>query len=234
MRKYCILLVDDEPNILSALQRMLLDDNRYEVITAGSGLEALEKTAQAKVDLAISDHRMPGMTGVDLLTQIRQRNPDSIRILLSGYTDIDALIGAINEGEVYRFVTKPWNNDDLKRLIDQALEQQGILKTVGSLVDNLRQALQKNGAVEIDSYRDGKNLCVKIHAEDQVVSEHTVSQLLNIFLEASLLKSGGEMSLFGLQFIGGVVTKHKGRIDLTVDMGKGVEITIQLPIAEGS
>ena len=101
--KYTILLVDDEEYILRVLQRVLGEEKRFEMITATSGQEALEKIRQNSIDLVISDQRMPGMTGIELLTQIKQMYPDSVRIILSGFTDIDALIGAINEGEVCRF-----------------------------------------------------------------------------------------------------------------------------------
>lgn len=117
---YKILIVDDEPANLRALERLFRE--QYEVLTAGSGAEALEVLGQHDVALLITDQRMPGMTGIELLKNTVPLRPRMVRMILTGYTDVQALVEAINCGEVYRYVTKPWSNEDLRLTVRRALE----------------------------------------------------------------------------------------------------------------
>jgi DNA-binding NtrC family response regulator len=115
-----ILIVDDEGANLRALERLFRPD--HSVLTAQSGHEALTLLEQHDVALLITDQRMPGMTGIELLQQTVPLRPHMVRILLTGYTDISTLIEAVNCGHVYKYVTKPWNNDDLCATVTRALE----------------------------------------------------------------------------------------------------------------
>lgn len=115
-----VLLVDDEENILRSLQRILRREP-WELTTASSGEEALAAMAEHKYDLVISDARMPGMDGPTLLAEIRRKYPWCIRILLTGYADITSTIKAINDGQIYRYISKPWDDDELRLTIRQAL-----------------------------------------------------------------------------------------------------------------
>lgn len=115
-----LLLVDDEENILNSLRRVLRSEP-YKLLTAGSGEAALKQLEAAHVDLVISDARMPGMDGATLLAKVQQRWPHSLRILLTGYADLTTTIKAINEGQIYRYISKPWDDDDLRLIIRQAL-----------------------------------------------------------------------------------------------------------------
>lgn len=117
-----LLLVDDEANILSSLRRLFRPQG-YRVLTAESGDEALELLAAEPVDLILSDMRMPGMTGAQLLATACERWPDTVRILLTGYADMSSTIEAINRGQIYRYVSKPWEDDELKLLVRDALER---------------------------------------------------------------------------------------------------------------
>ena len=117
---YKILIVDDEPANLRLLERLFRRD--YSVLTALSGQEALRLLGQHDVALLVTDQRMPGMTGTELLKQIADTRPHMVRMILTGYTDVGALVEAINCGQVYRYVTKPWDNDDLRLTIARALE----------------------------------------------------------------------------------------------------------------
>lgn len=117
-----ILCVDDERNVLRALERIFLDDD-YEILTAGSGQEGLEiLETEPDIQVVISDYRMPGMNGVDFLREVYSRHPDTIRIVLSGYADTASVVAAINEGQIYKFVPKPWNDDELRMTIAKAIE----------------------------------------------------------------------------------------------------------------
>jgi response regulator RpfG family c-di-GMP phosphodiesterase len=119
---WTILCVDDEPNILSSLRRALRNP-QYRVLTAPGGHEAIAIMEAAPADLVISDMRMPGMDGAQLLGQIRRRWPRTMRILLTGYADVDSTIAAINEGQIYRYVNKPWDDGELQVTVAQALER---------------------------------------------------------------------------------------------------------------
>jgi response regulator RpfG family c-di-GMP phosphodiesterase len=119
---WTILCVDDEPNILSSLRRALRNP-QYRVLTAPGGHEAIAIMEAAPADLVISDMRMPGMDGAQLLGQIRRRWPRTMRILLTGYADVNSTIAAINEGQIYRYVNKPWDDGELQVTVAQALER---------------------------------------------------------------------------------------------------------------
>lgn len=117
-----LLFVDDEPSILSALRR-LCRPLGYRVLLAESGPAALELLAQEPVDLIISDMRMPGMDGAQLLEAVRQRWPEVVRLLLTGYADIGSTIAAINQGEIHRYIAKPWDDQELLLAIREGLER---------------------------------------------------------------------------------------------------------------
>jgi len=117
-----VLFVDDEENIIKALRRMFMDEE-FEVLTAASGAEGLELIRDNEnIGLIVSDQRMPGMDGVDFLAEARKLVPDAIRIILTGYADINAAMGAINRGGAFRYLTKPWQDDDLVQNIREAVE----------------------------------------------------------------------------------------------------------------
>lgn len=115
-----LLLVDDEENILNSLRRILRHEP-YQILTASDGDQALQQLSQQPIDLVISDSRMPGMDGATLLARVHQRWPDCLRILLTGHTDIATTIKAINQGQIYRYISKPWDDDELRLVIRQAL-----------------------------------------------------------------------------------------------------------------
>jgi two-component system NtrC family sensor kinase len=133
-----ILLVDDEPNIIRALRRLFFDED-YQVHSAPSGEEALELLRSNEVDLIIADYRMSGMNGIEFFRHARQIQSDAVRIILSGYAELHALTEAINEGNIYRFIFKPWNDDELKNTIQLALEQQRLMLENRSLGLELRR-----------------------------------------------------------------------------------------------
>lgn len=135
-----ILCVDDEKNVLRALERLFMDEE-YEILTAANGEDALTVLAEEPgVQLVISDYRMPGMDGVDFLKQVNERWPATIRIVLSGFADTASVVGAINEGQIYKFIPKPWNDDELKVTIAKALEVYFLRQKNERLSDELMEA----------------------------------------------------------------------------------------------
>lgn len=117
-----LLIVDDEPNIRSALTRLLRREG-FQILSAGSPREAFEHLAKQPVQVILSDQRMPDMSGAEFLARVRQLYPESIRIILTGHTDIDLITGAINRGAIYKFLTKPWDDDQLREEIREAFRR---------------------------------------------------------------------------------------------------------------
>jgi response regulator RpfG family c-di-GMP phosphodiesterase len=129
-----ILCVDDEPSIVSALRR-LFRPHGYTIFTASSGKEGLALLEAEPVDLIISDMRMPEMDGATFLEQARQRWPDTQRILLTGFADLDSTIAAINRSEVFRYIAKPWNEDEILHTVKSALEQRQLKRENARLLE---------------------------------------------------------------------------------------------------
>jgi len=122
MSERTILFVDDEEKILKSLERGLLDET-YHTLFATSGKEALEILEQEEVHVIVTDMRMPEMSGIDLLRIVKEKYPHIVRLVLSGYTQVGTLLTAINQGEIYKFLTKPWKLDEeFKVVIQEALD----------------------------------------------------------------------------------------------------------------
>lgn len=134
-----LLLVDDEQNIISALCRLLRRDG-FQIITANSGVEGLQQLAANKVDVILSDQRMPGMTGVEFLRRAKELYPQTVRMSLSGYTEIQSITDAVNEGSVYRFLTKPWDDEQLRGHITAAFRHKDMADENRELSAQLRRA----------------------------------------------------------------------------------------------
>jgi two-component system, probable response regulator PhcQ len=117
-----VLIVDDEENVLSALQRTLRREN-YTLLTAAEPAEAFAVLKQGGVDVVVSDHLMPNMSGLDFLKEVRALHPDVVRIMLTGHAEVSTAIEAINEGEIYRFLSKPWDDAELKVALHLAFDK---------------------------------------------------------------------------------------------------------------
>lgn len=138
-----MLIVDDEANVLKSVKRLLFDTD-YRILTAESGQEGLKAfEKEPSIQLVISDYRMPEMTGVEFLRRVKELYPDTIRIILSGYADVMAIVEAINDGQVYKFIGKPWNDQDLLTTIMRAFEQYGLVQENRRLNDELFQRNQE-------------------------------------------------------------------------------------------
>ncbi|KPJ60981.1 MAG: hypothetical protein AMS15_06160 [Planctomycetes bacterium DG_23] len=177
MKKDTILIVDDEPNVLKAVARLLRSD-KYEIFTAASGAGALDLMEAHPASLIISDQRMPGMSGVELLQDIRKRYPDTIRIILTGSTGIEHAVGAINRGEVYRYILKPWHDEDFRLTVQRALERYHILEQNKRLTKEIER--QNRALKEVNA-----------HLEERVnerTRELTESYLSTVFVLAAAVE----------------------------------------------
>jgi response regulator RpfG family c-di-GMP phosphodiesterase len=173
---YKILLVDDERNVLNALQRELKD--RYEIEAFNDPVAAIKHCAATQFDLVIADYKMPEMNGIEFLKQFRQLQPDASRILLSGEADINALIRLVNETHIYRFLSKPWEKQELLSSISHALAHRD------AILENHRQGSLISAPTRKD---DGPFHIVLVESDEQLLTLQS----------NALTGENGKMSLFG-------------------------------------
>jgi type II secretory ATPase GspE/PulE/Tfp pilus assembly ATPase PilB-like protein/DNA-binding NarL/FixJ family response regulator len=160
--RYRLLIVDDETGVLKALARAFRQEH-YEVLTATGAEQALECLRATPVQVVISDYMMPGMNGAELLKRIKALYPETIRIMLTGHADTGAVMGAVNDGAVYKFVLKPWNDDDLRLTVALALEQFDLLRKNRALsADNLRQSKEIKALARL-AVTNRSRLAVMLH-----------------------------------------------------------------------
>lgn len=198
---YRVMCVDDEPNIVAALRR-LFRGTGYSVVTATSGAEALELMAQMPVDLLISDMRMPGMDGAQLLAQVRTHWPDTVRVLLTGYADIKSTIAAINSTEVYRYITKPWDDAEMLGTVRQVFERQSLEREKHRLEDLLQ-------------VKNAELLALNVSLEEKVLARTSELSLLTQKLKKNYLTSIKVFSSL-MEWRGGNLSGHARRVvDLT-------------------
>jgi len=138
MTKRKIMLVDDEEFVLTSLTRSLRREG-YELISFTAAADALDYLNENYVDAIISDHRMPNMTGLEFLIRVRKKYPNIIRILLTGYADMEVAIRAVNEGKLYRFLTKPWNDEELKVTLVNAMQVRDLLLRNEELLKKIKK-----------------------------------------------------------------------------------------------
>jgi response regulator RpfG family c-di-GMP phosphodiesterase len=145
MRQHTILFVDDEENILSSFKRLLRNEN-YTILALDNPREVKSIMEHTVVSLIISDQRMPEINGLDLLKEAKELYPDTVRILLTGYADVQVAIKAINEGGVYRFISKPWSDEELRIAIRQSLAYYDLImdnKVLLQMVQKQKDALNE-------------------------------------------------------------------------------------------
>ena len=184
-KKYTILYVDDEEDNLTAFQAVFRRD--FQIIPANSGKRAMELLNENDVDLVITDQRMPGTTGIELLVKIRAQYPDIIRMVLTGYSDMQAIVDAINKGQVYNYITKPWNVEELKVIMRKALEAYSLKKQNKTLTEEKNALLLKTIQMEKD------NILSQYEILKNQINPHFLFNSMNIL--ASLIKVDQEKAL---------------------------------------
>ncbi len=205
-----ILCVDDEKNVLKALERLFLDSD-YEIITACSGDEGFEiLKSTGPIQIVISDYRMPRMNGVEFLKEVCMHWPDTVRIVLSGYADTAAIVEAVNEGQIYKFIPKPWNDDEMKVTITNAVE---------------RYFLHRKNALLTEQLKTTNQELQTINANLESLVEKRTSEL--IFQNAVLQKSQNildalPIAVIGIDPDGLMVLCNKNGIELFGKDGKNI------------
>ncbi len=174
--KHTILCVDDEKNIANALKRLLRKEG-YRLLTASSGQEGLDLLKENEIHLVLCDQRMPEMSGTEFLANVKAIYPDIIRIILTGYTEVDAITESINKGNIYKFFLKPWDDQSLKLEIKQALEQYDLIKANRALHEKV---LMQNK--DLQKINDNLESIVKKRTEDLEIQNQAL-ELSRIILE---------------------------------------------------
>ncbi|RLB82307.1 MAG: response regulator [Deltaproteobacteria bacterium] len=212
--KHTVLCVDDEENILSSLKRLLRKEG-YRLLTATSGTAGLKLLEENEVHLVISDQRMPEMSGTEFLSVVKERYPDTIRVVLTGYTDVDAITESINKGHIYKFLLKPWNDQNLKLEIKQALKQYDLIQANEELH---QKVLHQNKELK----RMNENL-------EALVQERTKElEIQNQALELSrAVLEDLPIPIIGVSAEGGIVLINQGAQALSFN-GKSIEIGKEL------
>jgi two-component system, NtrC family, sensor kinase len=180
-----VLLVDDEPDVLIVLEASLEDD--WEIHTADNGPEALKLLDKlGGVDLVISDQRMPGMTGVDLLSEIAERAPETIRMVLTGYSDVGPIADAVNKGSAYRFLLKPWDIEELRAAVADGLKLKETRTTLNMIVEALaeRRRSLRNTLLEMRRAQDHLVAAERIGTLGRLTSQiaHDIGNHLNAMI----------------------------------------------------
>ena len=178
MSRHKILFVDDESNVLKSLKRLFIDAD-YKIFTAPSGDEGLKILKENSVSLVISDYRMPEMNGVQFLNKVKKFYPDTIRIILSGYADVIAIVEAINDGEVYKFLAKPWNDQELLTTVGRAIEHFELKREHDKILDKLKntnddlRSLTKNLEKKVQE----RTQSLEIKNRALIISQKVLNQL---------------------------------------------------------
>ncbi|TWT93887.1 response regulator [Stieleria varia] len=176
--KPAVLIVDDEPDVLFSLTGLLRKD--FQVHTAQSGKEALDILNEHPIQVVMTDQRMPTMTGVELMSQVRDIHPSAIRIIFTGYADIRSVVEAINTGGLYRYITKPWDPEDLLEALREAAEHYETIaaqhrvhaELEGYLIDSLTLLEQiENDRVDPELASQLKQQCVSLQSNLQRITD---------------------------------------------------------------
>ncbi|MBN2653697.1 MAG: response regulator [Nitrospirae bacterium] len=169
----CLLIVDDEPQVLNALKRVFMDEP-FTVYTASSAAEGLELLKKRSVCVIISDQQMPMMSGVEFLSRVKSEKPEIFRIILTGHGDLSSAMQAINRGEIYKYILKPWNDTELRLIVLSAIEKFNLEEENRRLLRIIRnqavdiKMLEKKfpGITQIDRDSDGLLVIPEVSEEE--------------------------------------------------------------------
>lgn len=188
-----VMFVDDEVAVLSALRR-LFQETGYNCIFCSSPVEALEIVLKKKIWVVVSDNQMPTMTGIDFLSKLRSLSPDTVRIMMTAYANLGVALSAINCSEAFRFVTKPWDNEELLTLVDEAVARYDMLTSMRSRDELLYRSLAHTVELK-DPYTRGHCDRVADYAERLAVAIGVEEPLITCIRHGSILHDCGKIGV---------------------------------------
>ena len=213
-----VLVVDDEPQIGSALRRLLRREG-FQVEVAQSGEEALRLLEGFPADVVLSDFRMPGMTGAELFRVVKRTHPLTLRLIISGYADFKAVVASVNEGEICRFITKPWDDAELLSYLAGMLQHRDTLQQLYQPFQQPRPGVSADAA-----YQEG-GLMVKVQVSEQPFQKEQavalIERMAGLIADDSLDAS--------LKVVGGLLERHRGRLSFTAEVGGAQRLQLELP-----
>ncbi len=208
--RFTLLFIDDEPDIVDALRRLFR--KKYRVLTATSGEAGIEIIRKEPVDLIICDQRMPDVTGDKVLATARTVRPEAIRILLTGYSDIEALINCVNEAGLYKYLTKPWEPEMLRLTVERALESLHLQRLLETTASELEEAYQ-NAVTMLSIACEGKDEETGNHV--QRVQHYTAAMAMDLGVAEEQAQHMGVMSILhdvGKMSVPDAILKKPGKL----------------------
>lgn len=224
MHDHTVLFVDDEVNILKALQRLLRNEP-MNVLTASRPEQAIELLEREEAQVVVTDQRMPEMSGVDMLSMIRERNPNIVRMMLTGYTEMKIAVEAINRGEIFRLITKPWNDDELKATLRQAFDHHDLKREIkrlnqvtreqnfklqdmnknleANVRERTRQLAEKNDELRTGYVQTVRALAEAIDAKDAYTRGH--SERVGVYASRIAREAGLHKEMIERVYISGIL-----------------------------
>jgi response regulator RpfG family c-di-GMP phosphodiesterase len=216
-----IMFVDDEENILHALRRVFRKEN-YEVVTCLSAEQALEVLQTKDVQVLISDQLMPGMKGTELLKVVKEKYPMTIRIIFSGHSDMEDIIKALEEGEIYCFLKKPGELTSLVEIVNRAIEQSRLIRKVHEMLEQLQQKSSDARNYSFKTTHGNGVIRVELNGNLHILSPEQVSRICGV-----LMNCADDSPDLGI--IGGVLGRQNGRITLLADLKSGFQLAFEMP-----
>lgn len=211
-----VLIVDDELEVGKALKRLLR--RQYQVELSTDPVEALALVSAFQPDVVLSDYRMPGMNGAEFLARVRQVSPLSLRIIISAFADLDAVLASVNEGEVCHFLKKPWDDVQLLALLERMLGSRALLATL------FQPFLAEVPGGQARASQSASALTVKVGLTGQPFPAEQAMSIVSRF--ASTLEAEA------VKVVGGLLERHHGRITFAAEVGGDQQLTIELPVAQ--
>lgn len=224
--KKTILCVDDEESILGILNKLLQREG-YEVLVSNDAKRALKMLSETPVDLVISDQRMPEMDGTTFLSQVKVKYPHIVRIMMSGYSDFDSLVSAVNEGEIFRFIAKPWQREQLLGVISAALNQREVIGHMEGVVRNVCAMVKLAEKTSVEVQGDNQCLTVKIGEPEDAFPREVILDFLRLLMQSLGMKD--ETAWTGQ----GSITQQDGKVSISIDIGRGVMLKVIVPKLKG-
>jgi CheY-like chemotaxis protein len=215
MEAFKVLVVDDEPQVAHALRRLLKREG-FDVQVAFNGAEALERLKEFSPDIVLSDFRMPGMTGGELLQQVKRSHPLALRLIISGYADFKSVVASVNEGEICRFISKPWDDAELVTYLKGLLRHR---ETMAQLYAPFRAAPR---GVSAEVSPSDAALVLKVQVSDPAFPADQALTLIERF--AGLLADDS------LKVVGGLLERYGGRLSFVAEVGGPQRLRLELPM----
>jgi two-component system response regulator VicR len=215
MEAFKLLVVDDEPQVAHALRRLFRREG-FEVQVAFSGNEALERLKEFSPDIVLTDFRMPGMTGSELLQRVKRSHPLALRLIISGYADFKSVVASVNEGEICRFISKPWDDAELVTYLTVLLRQR---ETLAQLYAPFRAAPQ---GVSAEVGMSDASMVLKVQMADPAFPAEQALSIIERF--------AGVLAADSLKMVGGLLERYGGRLSFVAEVGGPQRLRLELPV----